>query len=110
MNSDLKRIYAAIQEVQRVYRGAAQRRFLFDRTPFNQDESRKTEIETTLGEQYCLVIGRVLPTVAPYGQGVFEMELKIPMEFPFKAPQVRLLTPIYHINVGDEGTFEHSSS
>lgn len=110
MNPELKHIYTALQDVEREYRDPAKRRFLFDKTPFHDDESRRTEIETTAGERYVVVIGRILPTSPVYGQGAFEMELKINIEFPFKAPQARLLTPIYHLNVGEEGKFEHSST
>ncbi|KAJ8605383.1 hypothetical protein CTAYLR_002395 [Chrysophaeum taylorii] len=39
------------------------------------------------------------PDETPYAGGVFTIELKLPAEYPFKAPQVKFLTKIYHPNI-----------
>lgn len=39
------------------------------------------------------------PDETPYEGGVFSIEIKLPAEYPFKAPQVKFLTKIYHPNI-----------
>ena len=39
------------------------------------------------------------PEETPYKGGVFSIELKLPAEYPFKAPQIKFLTKIYHPNI-----------
>ena len=42
------------------------------------------------------------PDDSAYKGGLFELEIKIPEEFPFKSPQIRFITNIYHPNVNKE--------
>ncbi len=37
-----------------------------------------------------------------YEGGVFLVEIKIPREYPFKPPQLRFVTPIWHVNIFKE--------
>ena len=39
----------------------------------------------------------------PYEYGLFEIEIKIGVEYPMKAPTCRFITPIYHPNVKQNG-------
>lgn len=39
------------------------------------------------------------PPETPYEEGVFSMRLTFPAEYPFKPPEVRFTTPIYHPNI-----------
>lgn len=50
-----------------------------------------------------LIVGKIYPISSIYNQAAFRIELKLPAEYPFKAPEVRFITLIYHPNVGDEG-------
>ena len=50
-----------------------------------------------------IILGRILPKSNIYNQAAFQIELKLPNEYPFKAPEVRFITPIYHPNVDDKG-------
>jgi ubiquitin-conjugating enzyme E2 D/E len=43
------------------------------------------------------------PDNTPYKGGIFRVEFTIPTDYPHKPPQLRLLTPIYHMNVDDKG-------
>jgi ubiquitin-conjugating enzyme E2 D/E len=39
------------------------------------------------------------PSETPYEAGVFRIEFKFPDNYPFKAPEVKFLTSIYHPNI-----------
>jgi ubiquitin-protein ligase len=49
------------------------------------------------------ILGRILPRSNIYNKASFQIEIKLPVEYPFKAPEVRFITPIYHPNVDDKG-------
>ena len=44
----------------------------------------------------------ILPQ-SPYANGVFNLELYLPEEYPMAAPKVRMLTKIYHPNIDKLG-------
>ena len=39
------------------------------------------------------------PQDSPYNTGLFFIELMFPDDYPMNAPQIRFLTPIYHLNI-----------
>lgn len=39
------------------------------------------------------------PPETPYQNGVFQVDIKIPNEYPFKPPQMRFITKVYHPNI-----------
>ena len=41
--------------------------------------------------------------VCPYANGTWLLTVDIPQDYPFKAPRVRFVTPIYHCNVSVDG-------
>lgn len=43
------------------------------------------------------------PEDSPYSNGRFQISLKFPAEFPFKPPEIKFLTPIYHPNISLKG-------
>lgn len=43
------------------------------------------------------------PKDSPYANGVFNLELYLPEEYPMAAPKVRMLTKIYHPNIDKLG-------
>ena len=65
-------------------------KFILDKSPVDDPSSN-------------VILGRILPKSNIYNQAAFQIELKLPAEFPFKAPEIRFVTPIYHPNVDDKG-------
>lgn len=50
-----------------------------------------------------IILGRIFPKSPIFNQASFQVELKLPPEYPFRAPEARFITPIYHPNVNEEG-------
>lgn len=46
---------------------------------------------------------RFQPASTPYAQGTFDLAVDFPIEYPFKGPKVRFLTPVYHPNIDNDG-------
>ncbi|CAF4817488.1 unnamed protein product [Rotaria sp. Silwood1] len=65
-------------------------KFLLDQSPVNNPGTN-------------IILGRICPQSEIYNQAAFQIELKLPAEYPHKAPGVRFTTPIYHPNVSDDG-------
>lgn len=51
-------------------------------------------------EWEAILIG---PRDTPYENGIFKLKLHIPNDYPFKPPQVRFMTKIYHPNINSSG-------
>jgi ubiquitin-protein ligase len=43
------------------------------------------------------------PVGTPYEGGIFRLDVKFPMDYPFKAPDLRFKTKIYHPNISERG-------
>ncbi len=69
----------------------------------NDPSSAKFLLDKTPDPSSNIILGRILPKSNIYNQAAFQIELKLPNEYPFKAPEVRFITPIYHPNVDDKG-------
>ena len=48
------------------------------------------------------------PKDTPYENGLFLLYAKFPSDYPFRAPEIRFLTPIYHCNMNSQGRICHS--
>jgi ubiquitin-protein ligase len=76
-------------------------KFLLDKSPVD-DQSGGSRASPGNSAQH-IILGRILPTSNIYNQAAFQIEIKLPAEFPFKPPEVRFVTPIYHPNVDEAG-------
>ncbi|CAF1289734.1 unnamed protein product [Adineta steineri] len=54
-------------------------------------------------QQIC-IYGYLLPRTAPYKYGSYKVRITVPKEFPFRRPEMQLLTPIYHPAVKNNGS------
>ncbi|KAK4683570.1 hypothetical protein P7C73_g6675, partial [Tremellales sp. Uapishka_1] len=43
------------------------------------------------------------PTGSPYEDGVFEVDIRIPDDYPFSPPHLQFLTKVYHCNIANTG-------
>ena len=57
-------------------------------------------IDGDLTRWECVIIG---PSDTPYADGVFELTLNIPEEYPLKPPEVKYKTKVFHPNIDDHG-------
>lgn len=43
------------------------------------------------------------PSNSPYRNGIFDLKINVPDNYPFSPPTIRFLTKIYHPNIDDSG-------
>lgn len=70
--------------------------FIVDEDPFQEQAA-------SAKSSYDFIAGRILPTSETYKDGAYRLEMKFSNEYPFKPPEVRFTTPIYHLNVDKDG-------
>lgn len=97
-----KRLYTDINRLKLLNRATEQPKFLLDKSPFNDDGDQESSTAAAAPKE-ILIIGRILPDSEIYKEGAFQIEMKLPENFPVDPPEVRFLTPIYHPNVAEDG-------
>jgi len=43
------------------------------------------------------------PEGTPYENGIFNLSIIFPRDYPYKSPKVTFITPIYHCNINEDG-------
>ena len=61
-----------------------------DSSPFDNEE---------VSPSNYIFLGRILPTLEPFNQSAFKIEIKLSATYPMEPPEIRMLTLIYHPNV-----------
>ncbi len=84
-----KRIINEVTKLKGLASNSSGVQFLLDKSPVDDPSSK-------------VILGRILPKSNIYNQAAFQIEIKL-VDFPFKAPEVCFVTPIYHPNVDDKG-------
>ncbi len=74
--------------------------FIVDETPFEEGEAA-----ATVDPKSTYITGRVLPSSNIYKEGAYRLSMKFADGYPFKPPEVRFTTPIYHLNVDKDGEY-----
>ena len=77
-------------------------RFRLHQSPFPDDDD-EVAMEAAQSSSEFVVTGQIFPTLEIYNQRSYLIEMKLIRTFPFDPPEVRFLTPIYHINVAKDG-------
>lgn len=104
MSTSAKRVHTDLNKIKiQNNEGPNSMKFIIDQTPFHEDASQPPITEKDDYTEYYILKGRVLPTADIYNQSAFKIKIRIPIEYPFKAPDVRIQTPIYHPNIGPDG-------
>lgn len=44
------------------------------------------------------------PVDTPYAGGIFNLDITLPSDYPYKPPIIKMKTKIYHPNINEEGT------
>jgi ubiquitin-protein ligase len=66
--------------------------------------STKISADETPQQQYQVAL--VGPSNSPYAGGRFLLDAAFPLDYPFKPPHLRFVTPIYHANINEQGSID----
>jgi ubiquitin-protein ligase len=94
-----KALYTDITRLKLCSKPTAEVRFLLDKCPFDDDDETSGDAKP---KEY-VIIGRILPNSDIFKQGAYQIEMKLPSDFPQNPPFVRFITSIYHPNVNKDG-------
>lgn len=80
-------------------KGDEHAKFLLDKNPFDDVDEEKAAAERN---EY-IITGQVFPQTGIYKETGFEIEMKLTSQYPDQPPTVRIITPVYHPNIEDNG-------
>src|SRR5438874_1526641 len=73
--------------------------FIVDETSLHEEQEAAAAVDPTSS---CIT-GRILPSSDIYKGGAYQLSMKFAEGYPFRPPEVRFITPIYHLNVDKDG-------
>lgn len=91
-----KEVYKHVTQLKLLHKNSKPK-FVVQKTPFDEEDAAASSTPKDV------IIGRIFPDSEPFKEGSFQIELKLPPEFPFSPPAIRFLTPIYHPSVEQDG-------
>ena len=57
-----------------------------------------------MNEKLDILMATIMgPNGSPYDGGLFQLEVAIPVNYPFEPPRIKFLTPVYHPNIDNNG-------
>ncbi|CAF3212760.1 unnamed protein product [Rotaria sp. Silwood2] len=74
--------------------------FIVDESPFQEEGAA-----ATAKSGHDFIAGRIFPNSDIYKEGAYRLEMTFAPGYPFKPPNVRFTTPIYHPNVDKDAAF-----
>ncbi|CAF2757834.1 unnamed protein product [Rotaria sp. Silwood2] len=102
MSSKLtKEPYSNINRLKLLNATTSNPKFVLEKSPFNEDDDEGEAAASSSSKEH-VIIGRIFPDSEVFREGSFQIEIKLTPTYPFDPPEVRLLTPIYHPNVGQD--------
>jgi ubiquitin-protein ligase len=97
-----KQLWTEITRLKLLTKPDAPVRYLLTKSPFDEIED-EDETNATVTSKEIIITGRIFPYSEIFKEGSYEIEMKLPPNFPWDAPDVRFLAPIYHPNVDKDG-------
>jgi ubiquitin-conjugating enzyme E2 D/E len=81
---------------------AAQKRLMkeYEKLSLEPPENISVSIADDIFHWKAIIIG---PLSTPYEGGIFGVEMSFPSDYPFRPPEVRFLTRIFHPNINQKG-------
>ena len=101
-----KELYLQITKLKLCQDAKSDVRFVLESSPFgndDDDDDDDNEKITGTSSNRLTIIGRIFPNSAIYREGSFRIEITLPTMYPSDPPEIRFLTPIYHISVTKDG-------
>ncbi|CAF1462270.1 unnamed protein product [Adineta ricciae] len=100
-----KELYFQITKLKLCQDAKSDVKFVLESSPFDNDDDDDDDNEKITGaSSNCpTIIGRIFPNSSVYREGSFRIEITLPTMYPSDPPEIRFLTPIYHISVADDG-------
>ncbi len=96
-----KKLYTDITRLKLLDTDDAEVRFRLKESPFSGNEDDE-QLAADKRAEY-IVTGQIFPNSDMYRERSYLIELNLTRNFPANPPEVRFLTPIYHLNVDKEG-------
>lgn len=98
-----KRLHTDITRLKLLDKKDAEVRFRVEKNPFDDDEDDDEVMNKKLEEH--VIVGLIYPKSNIYNQRAFRIEMVLTQTYPMDPPKIRFLTPVYHPNVGKDGSF-----